>query len=47
MLPTMKTSHSVGTTGRILRNKLTKHMSQAKWQTFTCAVTSSNKQELS
>jgi len=25
MLPTIKTSHSDGITGRILRNKLTKH----------------------
>ena len=29
-LHTIKTSHSVGTTGRILRNKLTKHTSPAR-----------------
>ena len=40
-LRTIKTSHPVAITGRILRNKLTKHTSPG------CAVTSSNKQELS
>jgi len=30
MLLTIKTSHSVGTTGRILRNKLTKHTCPAR-----------------